>query len=107
MPKTGDAYAIQMHEDGSCSVTLYGPPVWDEGEGARGDPVDTHAYTLPHIPYFDGIEENVRAHFAAWRGHAAAFEAQRAAMLEIVDNALALIGITPLQHAATKREENT
>lgn len=71
-------------------MTPYDHLITYQHEG--GQEYDFDEYTLPGVPWFAGIEENIRQHFQAWRTHAAAFTAQRAAMLAIIDHVSSMAG---------------
>lgn len=86
---SGDAYHVERRGN-VCDVTIYDHLTVYHHE--TGKEYDFDEYTLPGVPWFDGIEDNIREHFQAWRAHAAAFTAQRAVMLEIIDRAASMAG---------------
>jgi hypothetical protein len=72
-------YHVERCDDGLCNVTIYGDINVYECEYA--DEYDVEEYTLYSVPYYPGIECNIREHFEAWKAHAIAFTAQRDAMM--------------------------
>ena len=83
---SGDAYCVERHGD-VCDVTIYDNVQTFRHEA--GTEYDFEAYVLPGVPWTPDLEDNIREHYQAWRAHAAAFTAQRDAMLAIIDQAAA------------------
>lgn len=87
---TGDVFYVERHGD-TCTVTIYDHLRSYPHE--KGQEYDFDEYVLPGVPWTPDLEDNIREHFQAWRAHAAAFTAQRAAMLAIIDQVAVNAGL--------------